>query len=724
MSKKKAPAAPSNVSSLAAASSRPPESEGRPADSDDPRAVAGVCIFLAAIIWVVFGQTLHYGFVNFDDDKYVYENPAVAGGLTLKGIVWAFTRVYAFNWHPVTWISHMLDCQLYGLNPGGHHLTNILLHTAAAILLFLVLREMTGFLWRSAFVATVFAIHPLHVESVAWVAERKDVLSGLFFMLTVGAYVRYARCPGSPARYGLVLLLFALGLMCKPMLVTLPFVLVLLDYWPLNRLGADAGAQPVFRLGGWLIPRRPILEKLPMLGLVAASCAATLFAQSKIIRWFEQVPFRGRVGNALVSCVAYLGQMFWPSGLAVLYPFPAHGWPRWETTLAPILLIAISAGVFDLRKTRPYLLVGWLWYLVMLAPVIGILQVGPQARADRYTYLPQIGLYLLLAWSAADLCAGWRGRRVLLGGGAACALATMILCARAQTSHWRDSESLWTRAIACTSGNFIAHCNLGYALLQTGETGEAIAHFQKAIEINPDSVYALNSLGLALFQNDHVDDAISDYEKALRIKPGYVEAWSNLGNAMRRKGNLDEAIVYYQKALQINPDFAEAHSNLGGAVLQKGDLDQAVACYQKALEINPGFMEAHYGLGNALLRKGAVDQAISQYQQALSIKPDNAKLLNMLAWVLAICPQASLRNGPRAVELAQRANQLSGDANPVFLGTLAAAYAEAGRFPEAVQTAQRALQLAGSQPDTALVTELRSELQLYQSGLPFHLGNR
>ena len=427
------------------------KSESYTASLNDRWLVPGICIFLAAITFAVFGQTLRHEFVNYDDDVYVYENPEVSRGLTLQGIVWAFTHVHSSNWHPLTWISHMLDCQLYGLSPGGHHLTNILLHTATAILLFLVLRRMSGALWRSTFVAAVFAIHPLRVESVAWVAERKDVLSGVFFMLTIGAYVRYVQkqsrvepsslrfaapeSRGSSANssspgprlwtldYCLVLLFFALGLMCKPMLVTLPFVLLLLDYWPLGRVAG--GEWRVTRFGAQvpqlhpeclgLISQPLLLEKPPLFGLAVASGVVTIFAQTGAIQSFEHVSLPLRMGNALMSYVDYLGQMFWPAGLAVLYPFTAGGVGVSGVVLSLVLLAGISAGVFVLRR-RPYFLTGWLWYLLMLVPVIGIVQVGAQARADRYTYLPQIGLYVLLTWAAADLCAGWRHRRAVLGG--------------------------------------------------------------------------------------------------------------------------------------------------------------------------------------------------------------------------------------------------------------------------------------------------------------------
>ncbi len=763
-SKKKSPVVRSSVPVSPAfvmpgeADSRPPESGSRSAGWTDRWTVPGVCLFLAAITFAVFGQAVHDDFVNYDDSLYVYENVQVARGLTLNGIAQAFTHGSYDNWDPLTTMSHMLDCQFYGLNAGGHHLTNILLHTATAILLFLVLRRMTGALWRSAFVAAVFAIHPLRVESVAWVTERKDVLSGLFFMLTIGAYVRYARRPWSPARYGLVVLLFALGLMSKPMLVTLPFVLLLLDYWPLKRYSypalAPGGAGPVDLPGNFSVPLRLIVEKIPLLALSIALCVATVLVERIGIKPIEIYPLPLRIGNALVSYVTYMWQMIYPAGLAVLYPYPAHGLPVWEIITAILVLASVSAGVFIWRRTRPYLLVGWLWYLIMLVPVIGLIQVGTQARADRYIYLPQIGLYVLLTWGAADLCAGWRHRRLVLGSLAASVIASLSVDSCLQTAYWRNSESLWTHTLACTSDNSIGHYNLGLTLLQKGNVEEAIAHFQKALQIYPDYAGAHNNLGNALIKKGSVDEAIAHYQRALQITPDSAEAHNNLGNALIRKGSVDEAIAHYQKALQITPDSAEAHYNLGNALLQKGKVDEAITHFQKALQINPDYAEAHYNLGNVLLQKGNLDEAIAHYQKALQINPDYAdahnnlglvllqrgkadeaiahfqKALqitpdyadaqNNLARVLATCPQASLRNGNQAVELAQRANQLTGDGNPVVLGTLAAAYAEAGRFPEAVATAQRALQLAGTQSNTALADVLRSQLKLYQAGRPFH----
>jgi len=567
--------------------------------------VPAVCLALAAITLAVFGQTLRHEFIAYDDNDYVYDNPMVAGGVTLKGIRWAFS-FHAANWHPLTWLSHMLDCQLYGLHPAGHHLTNVLLHTATVIALFLVLREMTGAFWRSAFVAAVFAIHPLRVESVAWVAERKDVLSGLFFMLTIGAYVRYARRPWSWGRYGLVLLLFALGLMSKPMLVTLPLVLLLLDYWPLQRKEA-AG--------------KLVLEKLPLLALSAASCAATLLAQSNAMQLTGRFTMPVRLGNALMTSVIYLGQMVWPAGLALLYPFPDNGAPTWEMALAGTLLAGLSALAWGERRTRPWLLMGWVWYLVMLLPVVGIIQVGEQAHADRYTYLPQIGIYVAVTW----LVAGWAGKR-LAAGLMAVVIAVLMACAWQQAAYWQNSETLWTRTIACTTSNCIAQVNLGTALREMGKADEAMIAYQKALQITSDSVDAHNNLGTILFQKGRIDEAIVHFQKALQIKPDSVEAHLNLGIALMQTGNIDEAITHFQKALQIKPDYAEAHSSLGIALFRKGKVDEAIAHYQKALEINPGYMDARVNLGIILLQKGNLDEAIGHFQKALQIQPSDAEL--------------------------------------------------------------------------------------------------
>ena len=623
-----------------------PKSENRPSGLNDRWIVLGVCIFLAAITWLVFGQTLRHPFINYDDNDYVVKNSQVARGLTLEGIVWAFTHVHAANWHPVTWISHMLDCQLYGLNPGGHHLTNVLLHAATAILLFLVLRQMTDTLWRSAFVAAVFVIHPLRVESVAWVAERKDVLSGLFFVLTIGAYVRYARAPWSPFRYGLVVLLFALGLMCKPTLVTMPFVLLLFDYWPLNRIATLTGQSNEALKTRW----RLILEKLPLLGLGLVSCAVTLFAQRGAMQPIARMSLSLRLGNAVISYTDYLREMFWPVDLAVLYPWEAARLGASNTLPAIVLLAGVSAGVFILHRRR-YLVTGWLCYLVMLGPVIGILQVGNQARANRYTYLTQIGLYLLLTWAAVELCAGWRYRRVLLTSLSSVILIALIFAARAQTSYWQDSETLWSHALACTTDNIIAE--------------------------------------------------------------------GNLGQACYAKGKIREAMMHFQNSLRIEPNQASVHSSLGVFFLEMGRVSESLTHLQKALEIEPNFADAHYNLGNTHLQMGQAKEALSHYKRALEIDPNDTEALNNMAWILATWPDALTRDGAKAVELAERADSLMRGKSPVIGATLAAAYAEAGRFADAVKTAQRALQLAATEGNISRADSIRAQIKLYQSGAAF-----
>jgi protein O-mannosyl-transferase len=667
---------------------------------------AGICLTLAAITFAVFGQTLGHDFVNFDDDLYVYDNPMVAQGLTLKGIVWAFTHVHSANWHPLTWLSHMLDCQLYGLHPAGHHLTNVLLHTATVIALFLVLRQMTGALWRSAFVAAVFAIHPLRVESVAWVAERKDVLSGLFFMLTIAAYARYTRnlkfqISNFKFYYAATLLLFAMGLMCKPMLVTLPLVLLLLDYWPLQRM-VSAG--------------KLVLEKLPLLALSAAGCAATLLAQEGAIHSGGSFSLPFRLGNALVAVMIYLGQMIWPAGLAVLYPFSRNGLPPWEVALAGILLAGFSVIALAEWKKRPWLLTGWLWYLVMLLPVVGIIQVGRQSHADRYTYLPQIGICVAVTWLVAE----WRINRAVLGGLMAGVVAVLMFCAWKQTAYWQDSETLWTRALACTSGNDMAHNNLGNFLYEKGRVAEAIPQFQTALQIRPDYAEAHYNLGLAISQKGGLDDAIAQYQAALQIQPDYAEAHYNLGNALRQKGRLNEAITQFQEALQSKPSYGDAENNLGTALRQAARVDDAIAHFQRALEIMPGNESVHFNLANALLQTGKAEEAIAQYQSALQIAPDDVEAQNNLAWLLATCAKAPLRDGSKAVQLARHANELSAGKNPVILGTLAAAFAETGQFDDARRSAQAAIALAQAAGQTELVQRLNNELKLYEAGRPLH----
>lgn len=594
------------------ASKEPPRPEPHRRPNDAFRAAA-VSVFLLLAVVLVFGQTVGHEFVNYDDNPYVYENAVVQRGLTLEGLRWALTYGELGHWHPLTWISHMLDCRIHGLRAGGHHLTNLLLHGCAAILLFLALWRMTGCLWRAAFVAAVFAVHPLRAESVAWVAERKDVLSALFFMLTLLAYHRYVRSPSSGTRRGAVILLFALGLLSKNMLVTLPFVLLLLDYWPLKRM-PDFTFPTLSRLAA---------EKWPLFVLSAASCVITLLVPEEV-PVSERLPMALRLENAVVSYAVYLRQMIWPAGLACLYPHASGHLPLLHVAAAAAVLSALSWAAFAFRRNHPYLPVGWLWYLGMMVPVIGIVQISYYAHADRYTYLPQIGLYIVLAWSAADLSAGWRRRGIVLPSLAAIILAALIFTAHAQVAHWRNSESLWRRALQCAPQNYFAHMNLGSALKQQGRLGEAADHFRKVVEIKPDHAEAYNNLGIVLGEARQVDDAIRHFQKALGINPGYVEARNNLGMALARHGRIQEAMVQFRMALDIRPDYAEARNNLGNALMGRGEVGEAIVHFRKALGIKPGYAKAHNNLGIALASRGEIDEAIVHFRMALEIQPDYA----------------------------------------------------------------------------------------------------
>ena len=588
-----------------------------------------VCLSLALAVWAVFGQTWHHEFVNFDDNLYVYENPIVERGLTLNGIGWALTYGQIGHWHPVTWLSHMLDCQLYGLHPGGHHLTNVLLHAATAILLFLVLRKMTGAMGRSAFVAAVFAVHPLRVESVAWVAERKDVLSGLFFMLTLWAYARHVRKPAaksqnafafltSPA-YWLALLFFMLGLLSKSMLVTLPFVLLLLDYWPLQRLRLDgrndgrSNPQPR-RAKVWQL----VVEKIPLIALAAASCAVTGLAPEKVA-FSERVPFSLRLGNVFMAYVTYLWQMVYPARLANLDLYPANGTSLGEVLMALALLVVISIVAVAGWRKRPYFAVGWFWYLGMLVPVIGLVQVGAQAHADRYTYLPQIGLYILVAWGVVELCGAWRYRRAVLGFAAAAILAGLLAGAYVQTGYWKDNVSLWTHTLACTPENYLAHNNLGVALAAQGKWDEAFQHYERALQLKPDYPEAYCNLGVALAAQGKLAEAIQHYERALQLEPDYPEAHCNLGDMLATQGKWAQAIQHYERALQLDPKDPKNHGNLGVALATQGKLAEAIQQFERALQLDPEDPKNHCNLGIALAKQGRWDEAITQLQQALAL---------------------------------------------------------------------------------------------------------
>jgi len=658
----------------------------------------GICLFLAAVSLAVFGQTIRYQFVNFDDDLYVYNTPAIQSGLTLKGIGAAFTNPHAHNWHPLTTISHMLDCQLYGLNAAGHHATNVILHTIAVLLLFWVLQQMTGATWRSALVAALFAVHPLHVESVAWVSERKDILSAVFFFLMLYAYTRYARAP-SVMRYLAVAILFAAGLMSKPMLVSAPIILLLLDYWPLRRF-----EQPSLITGKTKVSqsdnkrrtrRRLYLEKIPLFVLSAFVSVLTFVLQKRTAGAIPPLPFLWRVENAVVSYAIYIWKTLWPANLAVFYPHPNDTLPLWEVIAAIMLLLTITAALIVFRRQRPYLLTGWFWYLVMLIPVIGIVQVGEQGHADRYTYLPHIGLFMAMVWFAIDVATVRQSKPRVAATTAAAVLIILALTwvAFIQTSYWRNSELLWTHALAVTSDNDVAHNNLGYLCNDRGELDEAISHFESAARIRSGK------------RDPHYD-----------LASAFVQM--NLGDSLAGKGRTDEAVAHYNEAIRLQPDYADAYYNRGTVLFKKGRTDEAVADWTKALEMAPNDADAHTSLGNALLQKGLLWEAIAHYETALALALEDPHSRNNLAWVLATASDSSIRDGARAVGFAQEAVQLSGGREPLFLRTLAAAYAESGRFSEAIAVAQQAAAIAKMQAKPEMVKRINGDLVLFRGNLP------
>ena len=593
--------------------------------------VGGVCAGLVALVWFVFGQTVRFPFINFDDPEYVYEVPEINSGLSLHNVAWAFTHWPSTNWFPLKNISHMVEFSLFGSSPGLFHLTNVILHTLAAVLLFLLLWRMTGQTWASAFVAAIFAIHPLRVESVVWIEERKDVLSGVFFMLTLAAYFHYTRKP-SIGRYVTMLILFAAGLLSKPMLVTTPFVLLLLDYWPLGRSQRTQVTDHRSVVSGL------VLEKLPLLALSAADAFLSAGGIASAHSAADQLSLAARIANALVSYVVYIWQMIWPAKLGVFYPYPQNGLPIWQPIAAAAVLIAITTFVFALRKSRPYLLVGWLWYVVMLLPVTGIIQINLQAHADRYTYLPQIGLCIAVTWLISDLLktpnaqrptpnvefraynSVFGVRRWAFGVFCLVVVITLTLSARAQVSLWRDSEVLWNHTIAVTKDNYFAQASLADLLM--------------------------------------------------------------------RRGRVNEAIEHSKEALRIRPNDANAENNLGLALLQTGDSKGAAAHLEKALAIDPAQMNAEVNL----------------------------------AWILATSADDSLRNGSRAVQLAEDVASHAGHPNAIVLRTLAAAYAEVGRFDDAIAAAQQGIEMAKATGNEGLVTDLERSVAAFRLNQPIRSG--
>ena len=605
-----------------------PQSTWKAAPNPSPAPLSWPAWLLAGVLAlatvVLYWPALQHGFVNYDDDRYLTANPQVQKGLTPETLRWAFIAPVADNWHPLTVISHLLVCQIAGLNPWGHHLANVLLHAANAALVFVWLRRLTGAVWKSLVVAALFAVHPLRVESVAWVAERKDVLSGLFACLTLIAYTRYAQAQKvtrddhhflASRAYWLACLWFALGLMSKPMLVTWPFVLLLLDYWPLNRI-------PNYELRFSMI-RRLVMEKIPFVALAAMVSVVTWIVQrhGAAVESFENLPPIARFENALIAYCRYLGKMFWPTDLAVLYPHPGH-WPMAEVFLAGGLLLTISVVLWSHRQRHPYLLGGWLWFLGTLIPVIGLVQVGLQSMADRYTYLPSLGILMLVVWGADELTRNWQFRVLPLAVAASVAILLCLLLTRTQLQYWQDGETLFRRAIAVTHDNYIAHYNLGVALDDQGRNEAAIGEYQAVLQTHPNYARAEINLALDLDKAGRADDALREYQAAIRAAPDNADARNNLGIALFQRGQNEEAIRQLQEAIRLVPAHAGAHNSLAAALYTQGQPDAAIQQFQIALRLDPDYAEAHYNLACVLAKRGQTNDALQHFQDALRLKPD------------------------------------------------------------------------------------------------------
>jgi Flp pilus assembly protein TadD len=644
-------------------------------DSRNRHGTMLVCLGLALAVLAAYLPLRDCGFVRFyDDSDYVLDNPMVQHGVNARFLAWAFTSGYGSNWHPLTWISHALDYQLYGTNALGHHITSLALHIANSILLFLLLRRMTRAMWPSAAAAAFFALHPVHVESVAWIAERKDVLSTFFWMLAVWSYVRYVeelkvKSPRTNVFYIQSAAFFALGLMAKPMVVTLPFVLLLLDWWPLER-------------GRWPDVRR-VAEKIPFFVLAAACCVVAYRTQQRggSLAPIADFPIAERLKGVPISYVGYIGKLFWPVNLAVLYPLPMK-WPVWRSVAAAGLLALVTAGAFFRFRAQPYLAVGWLWFLGTLVPVIGLVQVGVQFMADRYDYVASIGVAIMIIWAVREWSPRlWAGAPAVLAG---VALAGCMALTWAQACCWKNEEILFRHALEVTGPNGRIEGLYGKFLMSQGRVKEALPHLQRSVLLPSPPIGVLGFLG----------------------------------NALLAEGRAGEALEQFELDVKLYPENPDAQFNLGCLLLDNGQAGKAVPYLQKAAQLRSAAPECHYKLGNAFRDIGRPADAIRQYEESMRLRPDYIEAGVNLAWILACSPDAATRNGARAVQLALRADELSGRNNPRVLGTLAAAYAEAGRYPDAVAAARRALQFAGADGNSPLAGTLRTNLALFQAGSP------
>jgi protein O-mannosyl-transferase len=666
--------------------------------------VSLMSLILALGTLACYWPVLHAKFVNVDDPIYVYEAPMVKRGLSWAGLAWAFKSMDGGNWNPMVWISHMADWQLFNENPGGHHLTNLVLHIANTVMLFLVLRFMTGATWRSGLVAALFAWHPLHVESVAWISERKDVLSVFFFLPSLWSYTHYVRAIARTQKFyfALTFLFFSLSLMCKPMLVTFPLILLLMDYWPLQRTDA---------------PLDLVKEKIPFAVVSLAASILAVFAQQgtnsvgaeSMTLWWQ---------NAAVSYVTYLTKLFWPVHLGFFYPLP-HSISMARTFASILLLVLISFIVARTMKHRRYLGVGWFWFLATLLPVIGIIHVGMQAWADRYTYLPYIGLGIMLSWGLGEVAQLWPNVRIPLVGATSLGLVACMGATLDQVKYWHDSKALTERALRVTTGNYFAHNNLGNVLLDEDKPAEAAREFQQSTALEPNDPGVFNNLGQAYAMQGKLDEAITMFYAALRLNPNHAHAHHNLGNVLLQQGKPTEAIPEFKAALRANPENPDARKKLADALLTTGRGAEAVAVCEQMVADDPHDAYAHFARGWAYQTQKQPERALRDYQEAVRLSPKTPACLNALAWMYATCPQSPLRNGPEAVRLASQACDLTKRQNLQMLDTLGAALAETGRFEDAIKVTEEIRARAQANHDTNTQSMEEQRLKLYTAGRPY-----
>jgi protein O-mannosyl-transferase len=586
---------------------------------------------LAAVTIITFLGAARNGFVNYDDPDYITHNVHVTTGLNWTNLVWAFETSHSANWHPVTWISHMLDCQFFGLNPAAHHMVSVLIHAAAAVLLFLALNRMTKSSARSFVVAALFGLHPLRVESVVWACERKDVLSAFFWMLTLWFYAGFCRGDDDNSKqrrlfHGLAILSYAIGLLSKSMLVSLPVILLLLDYWPLGRWQRANDKSSC---------RRLVIEKIPFFALAFVTGIITLVIQGKAgaVKTITTYPLDARIGNAIVSYCRYIGKLFYPVKLAAFYPHPVY-WPLASIVCATLLLGAVSLGAFQLRRSKPYLLVGWTWYLVTALPVIGLIQVGAQSMADRYTYIPTIGLLLSIVWGISDVTKSWPWRRPALISLTALALGSCILLTVRQIAYWHDSVTLFRHTISVTRRNPVAHMNLGVALFDSGHTSEGLSELRTAVQLAPYYAEAHLSLGTALERVGKYDRAISELDETLRFSPKSAKAYLEAGVVFNKMRHPADAAKVFQRAIELDPNYADAYNDLGVVLEQTGNVDKAEVAFKEALRCDRDHANAHQNLGALYYKGGRIKDAVSQFSQALRLRPNSAKAHNNLGGAL------------------------------------------------------------------------------------------